>query len=47
MIWEGKAEEIEDWFDKVFDRKNSRSLKSPKNRHDGMTMELDKRLIET
>ena len=40
MIWEGSSEEIEDWFDKVFDRKKA-------NPNDpGLIMEIDKKLIE-
>jgi len=40
MIWEGTSEEIEDWFDKVFDRKKS-------NPNDpGLVMEINKKLVE-
>lgn len=42
MIWEGKPEELEEWFDKVFDRKKKNN--SPND--PGLIMEIDERLIE-
>jgi hypothetical protein len=34
MIWDGSAEEIEEWFDKVFDTKSN-------NKSDGFTISED------
>ena len=42
MIWEGSAEELENWFDKVFDRKNKYDTPTDL----GLIMEIDKKLIE-
>jgi len=42
MIWEGSSDELEDWFDKVFDRKATRN--SPTD--PGLIMEFDKKLVE-
>jgi len=42
MIWEGSPEELETWFDRVFDRKTTTI-----NPNDpGLIMEIDKKLIE-
>lgn len=41
MIWEGSSKEIDEWFDKVFDRKNKNKPNYP-----GLIMEIDKSLIE-
>lgn len=43
MIWEGTSEEIEEWLDKVFDRKNRKKNKSY---HDGIIMDIDESKIE-
>jgi len=42
MIWEGSPEELERWFDRVFDRKNK--YNNPTD--PGLIMEIDKKLIE-
>ena len=41
MIWEGTPEELEGWFDKIY---NTKSKDSSTNI--GLTMEIDKKLIE-
>lgn len=42
MIWDGTSKEIEEWLDKVFDKKKTKG-----NPNDpGLIMEIDKRLIE-
>jgi len=42
MIWEGSSEELEGWFDRVFDRKNKHNAPTDL----GLIMEIDKKLIE-
>ena len=40
-MWEGTSEELEDWLDKVFNRKSKNSPVDP-----GIIMEIDKKLLE-
>lgn len=42
MIWEGSSDEIDEWFDKVFNRENKHGNPSDP----GLIMEFDKKLIE-
>ena len=41
LAWEGTSEELEEWFDKIFNTKKKGSPSDP-----GLIMEIDKNLIE-
>ena len=41
MMWEGTSEELEDWFDKIYNKKTKNNPASP-----GLIMEIDKKLVE-